>query len=74
VFILQAYQTSGSFLKSLIGKQCGSSRQAEGHSFGDHLSVQSYATKCYGSFLLLCSVLCLYGSCEIQFRTKSSHL
>jgi hypothetical protein len=27
----------GSFLESLIGRQCGSPRQTEGHSFGDHL-------------------------------------
>jgi hypothetical protein len=27
----------GSFLESLIGRQCGSPWQTEGHSFGDHL-------------------------------------
>jgi hypothetical protein len=25
------------FLESLIGRQCGSPQQTEGHSFGDHL-------------------------------------
>jgi hypothetical protein len=35
---------------------------------------QCYATKCYRSFFVYCSVLCLYGSCEIQFRTKSFRL
>jgi hypothetical protein len=50
-------------------------RQTEGHSFGDHLiseSVSVNAIECYRSFFLLCSVLCRYGSCEIQFRTEFS--
>jgi hypothetical protein len=29
---------------------------------------QYYAIECYRSVVLFCSVLCLYGSCEIQFR------
>jgi hypothetical protein len=37
VFILQAFRRQRSFLESLIGRQCGSPRQTEGHSFGDHL-------------------------------------
>jgi hypothetical protein len=37
VLILQAYQTSGELLESLIGRQCGSPQQTEGHSIGDHM-------------------------------------
>jgi hypothetical protein len=65
----------GSFVEYLIGRRCGSPWQTVGHSFGDQLiSAVLRATKCYRSFLLLCSVLCLYGSCEIQLRRKSFHL
>jgi hypothetical protein len=35
---------------------------------------QCYEIEFYRSVILLCSVLCLYGSCEIQFRAKSFHL
>jgi hypothetical protein len=63
-----------SFLETLIGRQFGSPQQTESHSFGDYLIVQSCATKCYSSFLLFCSVLCLHGSCELQFRTRNFHL
>jgi hypothetical protein len=34
----------------------------------------TWSIDCYRRVILLCSVLCLYGSCEIQFRTKSFHL
>jgi hypothetical protein len=51
--------------------------QTEGHSFRNCLNqwvIQYYAIDCYRSTIVLCSVLYLYGSCEIQFRTKSFHL
>jgi hypothetical protein len=35
---------------------------------------QCYAIDCYRSVILLCSVLCHFGLCEIQFRKKSFHL
>jgi hypothetical protein len=48
-----------------------------GHSFGNHPILwmsQCYDINCYRSVILLWSVLCLYGSCDVQFRTKSLHL
>jgi hypothetical protein len=63
---------AGSFWECLIGGHCGFPRQTEDPSFGDHLIQwvsQCYAFECYRSVILFCSVLCLYGSCEIQFRT-----
>jgi hypothetical protein len=64
----------GSFLESLIGRQCGSPRQTEAHSFGDHLISAVLRHQVLQKLPALCSVLCLYGSCETQFRTKSFHL
>jgi hypothetical protein len=35
--------------------------------------IQCYV-ECYRSFFLLCSALCFYGPCEIQYGTKNFHL
>jgi hypothetical protein len=64
----------GSFLESLIGRQCGSPRQTEGHSFGDLLisAVLRHQVLQKLPAIVLCSVsLCLlWDTC----RTKSFYL
>jgi hypothetical protein len=52
-------------VQSILSADTGISRQTEGHSFGDHLSSESVrVTPSSLIKLLLCSVLCVYDSCE----------
>jgi hypothetical protein len=61
----------------LFCTHCVVPRQTVGHSFGNHLMQrvsQCYTIDCCRCIILLCSFLCLYNLCEIQYWTKSFHL
>jgi hypothetical protein len=67
---------AGSFRERLIGGHCGI-LLANWRSliwYPTQWVSRCYTIDYYRSVIVLCSVLCLYGSCEIQFRTKSFHL
>jgi hypothetical protein len=48
-------------------------QQTEAHSFGDISKAVIFASSSVTG-ALSCALLCLYDSCEIQFRTKNFHL
>jgi hypothetical protein len=61
------------FTELHVGRYRKIPRQTEGHSIG---GISYTVSVVPSSVRELCTVLCscLYGSCEIQFRTKSLHL
>jgi hypothetical protein len=68
---------AGSFWELLMAGTVGfPSKLKVIHSVMDLIQwvIQCYAIERYRSVILLCSVLCLSISCEIQFRTKFSFM
>jgi hypothetical protein len=52
-------------VQNILSADTGNSWQTDGHSFGDHLISGSVGVASWSVIkLLLCSVVCLYDSCE----------